>query len=188
MVKEEQHINQKGLGSLVRLERKRKNMSQATLAKLFGKSSSTISKIECNKREVTNAEIEKILDILEISKETYATYLNSSKKNVSQKSPSNGSKLSKQQLISIIKKYFQNQPVKEAYLFGSVARGEHHSESDIDIMIAFKDDYKATLFDLITFKNELSKLTASSVYIVQKKTAYPHIMESFEQDKIAVYD
>ena len=35
------------------------------------------------------------------------------------------------QLVS----FFQNQPVKRAYLFGSAARGEQTPESDIDILV-----------------------------------------------------
>lgn len=94
---------------------------------------------------------------------------------------------SRQAIIVLLEQYFRDQPVKEIALFGSVARNEHRKESDIDVMVTFKEDYKPTLFDLIQYKDDLSQLTGQSVDIVHKGSAYSHIRESYEQDKIVIY-
>ncbi len=39
--------------------------------------------------------------------------------------------------LNKIKNYLSSQPVTEAWLFGSFARGEQRSDSDIDIIVSF---------------------------------------------------
>ncbi|MEM8528582.1 MAG: nucleotidyltransferase domain-containing protein [Bacteroidota bacterium] len=92
-----------------------------------------------------------------------------------------------EELLNIVREYFLHQPVKSAYIFGSVARNEHTKDSDLDILVAFKDTYKTTLFDLIGFKQDLMQLTGYEVDIVQEGTAYPHVQREFGKEKIAVY-
>ena len=41
--------------------------------------------------------------------------------------------------------YFATQPVVKAWVFGSYARGEAHSGSDIDILVAFDKEAKVSL-------------------------------------------
>jgi predicted nucleotidyltransferase len=47
-------------------------------------------------------------------------------------------KLTKQELETI-RDYFKNQPVLRAYLFGSYARGEADTESDIDLLVDLEE-------------------------------------------------
>jgi len=41
-------------------------------------------------------------------------------------------------------------------MFGSMARGEAAPESDVDLMVEFLPDSRASLFDIATLKEELS--------------------------------
>lgn len=59
-------------------------------------------------------------------------------------------------------KYF----VKEIGVFGSVARGEQNSQSDIDILVDFKKPIG--IFDFIRLEDYLSKLLNSKVDLVTK--------------------
>lgn len=56
--------------------------------------------------------------------------------------------------------------VQTLALFGSVARGEPKATSDIDLLVDFRQDSKATLFDLVNLKDTLTALLAREVDLV----------------------
>ena len=56
-------------------------------------------------------------------------------------------------IYSIISKYNADR----LYVFGSCARKEETSDSDIDLIFDSDDNYNFTLFDWINMENELSK-------------------------------
>ncbi|MEM0992552.1 MAG: nucleotidyltransferase domain-containing protein [Bacteroidota bacterium] len=184
------------VGHYLKILRKRANQPQTALAKKLDKSQSYVSRVENGKILLSEEAIDDYLVALDVDKSTYeilkkthdflvrASEYQPPKK---EEKATNSVRKSKEKLIQITKDYFKNQAVKSVYIFGSVARDEHTAESDLDIMLAFKDDYKATLFDLIGFKQDLKLLTNYEVDIVQLGTAYPHVQASFERDKIAVY-
>ena len=64
----------------------------------------------------------------------------------------------------LLRQYFSNQPVKRAYLFGSVARGEADSQSDIDILVEFEKG--ATLFDQARMSWQLEDFLHRKVDVV----------------------
>ena len=54
-------------------------------------------------------------------------------------------------LTDKIVRYFATQPIVKAWVFGSYARGEAHSGSDIDILVVFDKEAKVSFdMDLIT--------------------------------------
>jgi predicted nucleotidyltransferase len=56
-------------------------------------------------------------------------------------------------------------------VFGSAARGEHGSESDIDIVVAFDEENGGvSLLDLVHLDNRLSDLLGAQVDLVQEKS------------------
>ena len=55
--------------------------------------------------------------------------------------------------MSILKKY----GIKKAALFGSFARGEQKPDSDIDILVKFKDRENKTLLDLVELVDVLNR-------------------------------
>lgn len=184
------------IGKILRILRKRKGFSQAVLAEKLGKSQSYVSRVELGKKIIADSETHRFLAALKTPPKAYhslikteafleevATYSTVSSKQSHQVKEQK----SKEELLEIVKNYFLHQPVKSAYIFGSVARNEHTPESDLDILVAFKESYKATLFDLIGFKQDLMQLTGYEVDIVQEGTAYPHVQKELEKEKIAVY-
>ena len=36
-----------------------------------------------------------------------------------------------------INEYFKSKPIQKAWFFGSVARGDEHPDSDVDILVSF---------------------------------------------------
>lgn len=90
-----------------------------------------------------------------------------------------------EQIKNKSKEVFDNQDfVKEAYLFGSYARGEATEKSDIDFMIVLNRTVGTEFFGLYHF---LQKEFQKDVDILTEKEAYDIMPESIERDKVKIY-
>jgi predicted nucleotidyltransferase len=65
-------------------------------------------------------------------------------------------------LIDVCRRY----QVRTLALFGSVARGEPTTTSDIDLLVDFRKESKTTLFDLVELRDTLTALLAREVDLV----------------------
>lgn len=199
------NINTKHVAKVLKTLRKRNQFSQKSLGNKLNKSHSFISRIENNKRNLTEKELENYLEVLETKKERYLSLLEtllffenmeaeSKKQEVislikeyPQSEIQNKTRIEKTILLQQLKTYFETKPIKKAYLFGSVARNEHVAESDIDLYLEFLDDYKLNLFYLSKMKNEIVELTGKEVDLVLKGTEHKFIKENLEREKILIY-
>ena len=90
-----------------------------------------------------------------------------------------------EQIKNKTKEVFDNQDfVKEAYLFGSYARGEATEKSDIDFMIVLNRTVGMEFFGLYHF---LQKEFQKDVDVLTEKEAYDIMPESIERDKVKIY-
>lgn len=92
------------------------------------------------------------------------------------------------ELINRITNYFISQPIEKAWLFGSFARADERSTSDIDILVNFTPESKITLFQYIHIVNELQKLTGRKIDLVENGQLKPFAQESAEKEKILIYE
>jgi predicted nucleotidyltransferase len=65
--------------------------------------------------------------------------------------------------------------VMHAALFGSVARGEDHSNSDIDIMIEIDPDARMTVFEYVDLKEYIATLFDKPVDVVTREGLKPYV-------------
>lgn len=94
----------------------------------------------------------------------------------------------KEEIINLIRSYFNNKPIEKAWIFGSFARNTSLSfDSDIDILIQFKRPNKITLFDIIEMKKDLSDKTGREIDLVEEGQALNSIKKEIEKEKILVY-
>jgi predicted nucleotidyltransferase len=63
--------------------------------------------------------------------------------------------------------------VKHAALFGSVARGENRSNSDIDIMIEIDPEARISVFDYVDIKDYIAQLFDGPVDVVNREALCP---------------
>lgn len=91
-------------------------------------------------------------------------------------------------IIPKIQEYLATQPVERAWLFGSFSRGEEHEESDVDILVDFKEDEPIGLFKFCSIMNGMEDILGRSVDLVQNGTLLPFVIKSVEQDKILIYE
>lgn len=78
--------------------------------------------------------------------------------------------LSKDALAAFCRKH----RIKRLSLFGSATRDDFRPESDVDVLLEFAEDSRASLFDLVELQDELSTLFAGRTVDV----ATPSILQN----------
>ncbi len=88
--------------------------------------------------------------------------------------------------IETIKNYFETRPVLKAYLFGSYARNEAGSQSDIDLLVDLDYSQKIGL-QFIQMKIDLEKLLNTKVDLVSSNGLSPYIKPIVDHEKQLIY-
>ena len=91
-------------------------------------------------------------------------------------------------MTQIIADYFKTQPVLKAWLFGSYARGEQTSNSDVDLLVEFDHSSPIGLFAYARMWRELQERLGLNVDLVEEGTLRPFAVDSANRDKKLVYE
>ena len=84
--------------------------------------------------------------------------------------------MSRQEIEHIIVTYLLGFNLQKVGIFGSYARNEENPESDIDLMVKFKDTL--SLIQLIKIENELSKRLGCKVDLVTEGSITNKILKN----------
>ncbi|TXE12192.1 nucleotidyltransferase family protein [Algoriphagus aquimarinus] len=91
-----------------------------------------------------------------------------------------------QKKIAVIKEYFRTRPVLKAYLFGSFARGQADSTSDIDILVDL--DYSQHIgLGFVQMQLELEKLLNTKIDLVSSNGLSKYIKPIVDDEKQLIY-
>ena len=84
---------------------------------------------------------------------------------------------------------FRRWPVRRAWLFGSVARGEQHGASDVDIMVEL-DDGASLGFAFLTMEDEVACALgcATDLVTMVRSQSTPAFLEVFDREKVLIYE
>jgi predicted nucleotidyltransferase len=94
--------------------------------------------------------------------------------------------MSKQEIEQIILDYFKTFDLQRLGIFGSFARDEQNSKSDIDLLVKFKDT--PSLLQLIKIENDLSKKLGFKVdLITEGSIKNKRIKAQIKQDLKIIY-
>ena len=91
-------------------------------------------------------------------------------------------------MTQIIADYFKTQPVVRAWLFGSFARGDETSESDVDILVQYDDTARISLLTISHMMGELERSTGRRVDLIEDGCLMPFAVESVNRDKRLIYE
>ena len=83
--------------------------------------------------------------------------------------------------------YFKDKPVNKVWLFGSYARGEENTDSDIDLMIDL-DHSQPVGLKFFGMWNDLESLLGRDVDLVTEEGLADYARESCNRDKILIYE
>ncbi len=76
-------------------------------------------------------------------------------------------------------------------VFGSYARGESTSQSDVDLLVALKPSEKRPplgLFEVIRLEKELEKKLGCAVDLVTEDGLSPRLKSNVEKDRVILYE
>jgi uncharacterized protein len=96
--------------------------------------------------------------------------------------------MNREELLSLVtahRKELEQLGVKALNLFGSVARNEAHSESDVDFLVEFS--IEAGLFDLFRVQHYLEDLLQRKVDLGTRDALREHLREPVMRDVIRVF-
>lgn len=86
----------------------------------------------------------------------------------------------KSEIMSVASKY----GVSDIRVFGSVARGDAHDDSDIDLMAKFPE--KFSLLDLVRLERDLSEIVNRKVEVAEEGYINPLIEDYVNQDLVSL--
>jgi len=79
--------------------------------------------------------------------------------------------------------------VRKLAFFGSVVRDDFRPDSDVDVVVAFREDARPSLFTLSRVERELSSLLGGrAVDVATVKGVHPLIRPRVLRDAIVAYD
>jgi uncharacterized protein len=84
-------------------------------------------------------------------------------------------------LVSILGKY----GVRKIGLFGSYARGEERTDSDLDVLVEF--EMRKSLLTLVRIERELSEHIGVKVDLLTEQAISPYLVERIKADLKVIY-
>jgi len=85
-----------------------------------------------------------------------------------------------------LKKYFAQQPVLKAYIFGSYAKETENETSDIDILVDL--DYKNGIgLEFVQMQIDLQQMFSKNIDLVSQNGLSKHIAPYINKDKQLIY-
>jgi len=200
-------MNSETFGELIRKKRIEKRLALRELANKIDLDQSTLSKVERNEliappRIINSLSASlgleyKDLQIKYLSEKLYQELkdwdysvesLELAKKRIEKEKTGTNFELERKKLVGRIEKYLSNQPIEKAWLFGSFAREEESYDSDIDLLIRFRQPHKIDLFEYVGMRQDLEDITGRQVDLVEEGQELPKIRGIIEQEKRLIYE
>ena len=91
-------------------------------------------------------------------------------------------------IIEKVVEYLHTMPIKKAWVFGSFARNEADNDSDLDIMVRYKQPKLIDLFDITEYIVNLEKLTGKKVDLVEEGYETDFARESILNERKLIYE
>ena len=87
-----------------------------------------------------------------------------------------------------LKACLSRQPVNRVWVFGSFARGEENADSDIDLLVEYRDDVHVNLLTIGGIYSDLRETLGRDIDLVEDGYLCEFAKRSVDQDKILIYE
>jgi uncharacterized protein len=88
---------------------------------------------------------------------------------------------------NVVSDFCRRHQIKELSIFGSAARGELRSDSDIDLLVDFFPEARISLLDLAEMMEEFSDLVGRRVDIAVKPALRPRVRDEVLSEARPLY-
>jgi predicted nucleotidyltransferase len=98
--------------------------------------------------------------------------------------------MKRDEIIAVLRAHepeLRNRGVRRAALFGSVARNEATSASDIDILIELEPEARIGVFGYVGIIHYISDIFPMPVDVANKSTLKPHVRPGAERDALYAF-
>ena len=96
--------------------------------------------------------------------------------------------LPREKIIRLIRDFLEKDGrVSKAWIFGSFARGDYKPESDLDLMVEFKEPSKTSLFDMADIAYILEEKSKMKIDLVEEGYLLPFALNTAKNDLILIY-
>jgi hypothetical protein len=77
--------------------------------------------------------------------------------------------------------------IRRAAVFGSIARGDDHPDSDIDILVEFEPGAEGTIYEYVRLKEFIAGLFNGPVDVIDRDALKPHLRAPAERDTLYAF-
>ena len=93
--------------------------------------------------------------------------------------------LNKEEIFEKITKELNKQGASKIAVFGSYARGEEKTESDIDVLVEFSP--RKSLLEFVRIERELSEALGIKVDLLTEKAISPYLIDEIKRQMKIIY-
>ncbi|MBI5001492.1 MAG: nucleotidyltransferase family protein [Euryarchaeota archaeon] len=93
--------------------------------------------------------------------------------------------MKRESIFKEVAAFLAERGAKRIGVFGSYARGEQRSGSDLDLVVEFRDP--KSLLDLVGMEQDLSEALGIKVDLLTEKSISPHLIERVREETVEIY-
>ena len=95
---------------------------------------------------------------------------------------------SRMDMFSKVQRFLSGTAITKAWVFGSFAKNEETSESDLDLLVDYDKSAHISLLDLVRYKIDLEQIINREVDLITNGSLKPFAVESANKDKYLIYE
>jgi len=92
--------------------------------------------------------------------------------------------MTQSELYKKVAKFLKTKGAKKVAVFGSYVRGEQTPQSDIDVIVEFKE--RKSLLEIVGIEQELSEKLGIKVDLLTEKSISPYLIDRIKKEMIEV--
>jgi predicted nucleotidyltransferase len=93
--------------------------------------------------------------------------------------------MNRKEIFERIAQVLKDQGARKVAVFGSYVTGEQKPESDVDIIVEFRE--RKSLLELVRIERELSEVLGIRVDLLTEKSISPYLIDAIKKEMEVIY-